>query len=65
VDTTVDLKGIDVGKKRIQEILAKTCDLIFVELSSFEQILLRFIEDLNPHHIFFRILDLASFQSEN
>ena len=40
-----------MSEKRESKILAKTCDLIFVEIRSFDEVLLCFVEYLNLHCI--------------
>ncbi len=65
MDSGIQLKRFDIREKGIEKVVAEAWGLAFVEMETFNKILLGSVKELNLHLIAFRIISLDSSISRN
>ena len=65
VNAGLKLQRVDVGEKRIEEVIAQSRHLAFAEPVALNEVLLGLVKDLDFHLVKSRIFCFASAQSTN
>jgi len=65
MDSRMDLQGIDISEKRVEEVIAQSRQLLFVKSGSLNKVLPGFAEYLDLHFRASRIFRFAVSQSTN
>ena len=65
VNAGIELQGVDVGKKRIEEVVAQTRHLALVEPVAVNEVLPGLVKNLDLHLVESRMISFASAQSAN
>jgi hypothetical protein len=65
MNTSIKLQRVDVGEKRIKEVIAQPLHLAFIEAIAFNEVLLGLVKNLDSHFVASRMACFALVQSTN